>query len=127
MRLAALVLLVGLGACGGNGPDDGAPPGPDGGNGVATSFNWTIRNGGTVLNCANANATDVYILVRPEQGLDETYRYACVLNPVNISLPAGRYAIEAQLIDSASVIVSAPAKAVTVPAPAQVMFDFYIQ
>ena len=126
MRLAALVLLAGLGACGGNGPDDGAPPGPDGGNGQATTINWTIRNGGTVLNCANAQAEDVFIIVRPEQGLEETKQFPCVLNPVTISLPAGRYAIEAQLYGP-SVLVSAPAKAVTIPAAAPVVFDFYIQ
>lgn len=126
MRLAALVLLAGLGACGGNGPDDGLPPGPDGGSGVATTFDWTIRNGGTVLNCANAQAEDVFIIVRPEDGVEETKEFACVLNPVTISLAPGRYAIEAQLFGP-SVLVSAPAKAVTIPVSAKVMFDFYIQ
>jgi hypothetical protein len=126
MRLAALVLLAGLAACGGNGPDDGAPPGPDSGGGVATQFDWTIRNGGTVLNCANAQAEDVFIIVRPEQGLDETKQFPCVLNPVSISLAPGRYAIEAQLYGP-SVLISAPAKAVTIPASAPVMFDFYVQ
>jgi len=121
MWRVAFVVLVGLAACG----DDGAGDPIDASAGVPTTFDWTIRRG-SVVDCANADATDVYVLVRAETGEDISRHFACVLRPVEISLPPGRYAIQGQLMGP-SLLISTPEKAVTVPTDVPVTFDFYLQ
>jgi hypothetical protein len=120
MWRVAFVVLVGLAACG----DDGAGDPIDASQDVPTTFDWTIRRG-SVVDCANAGATDVYILVRPEAGAEISRRFACALRPVQLSLPPGRYAIQGQLMGP-SLLISTPDKAVTVPTDVPVTFDFYL-
>lgn len=126
MRTLGLLVIL-LAACGGDdSSDDGAPPADAPGGGTAQMIDWTIRSGGSETTCAAVGATEVHVTAAPEEGVPVDHTFQCVLVPGSLTLPAGRYAISAELWDGTGPqrLASAPAQAVTVPgATLQFVFD----
>jgi hypothetical protein len=121
-----LAFLVALAACGG---DDGTntPPSIDApANAASTMFTWTIQQNGLPATCSSAHADEIRITATSEGGIPTDHTFQCVLTPGSLSLPAGRYAITADLYDSTGPqkLATVASQAVTVPSSATVTFAF---
>jgi hypothetical protein len=117
--VSPFVLVAMLAACGGGEDDSGIslPDAPTQGS-QSAMFDWTIRQSGSPTTCAAVRATEIHVTATPENGLPVTHTFQCILTPGTLGLPAGRYAVSAELYDGGGPqrLASSPPQALTVPA-----------